>query len=155
AAMDAALRQYPAVGSCTMLFIGEITDGPSAVEAIKAAANGHLVIATIHGRGIEAALRRMVLLVCGELGNMSEASVRLMLAEVLRGVIHQRLVWTLAGTGWSAAEIEGDVAWSSDATGTLATVLRDGCPEGLRAELAAQASLLAKDPSAYLDLHGV
>lgn len=155
AAMEAAMRQYPAIGSCTMLFIGEITEGNSAVEAMKAAANGHLVVATIHGRDIEAALRRIVVLACGELGSMSEQSVRAMLGEVLRGVVHQRLVWTLGGEGWSAAQIEGDVAWSSDPDSAIANAVRSGSPAELRQELAEQTRLLAEEPAVYLERHGV
>lgn len=154
-AMVDALRQYPATGEATILFIGEIMDAATALEAVKAAANGHLVVATMHGRGIEAALRRLTLLCCAGADNVSESSVRAMIAEVLRGVFHQRLAWTLDRTGWSAARVEGEVVWSPEATSSLADAIRS--PDGTRlpAEVAHQQKLRERDASRYLNMMNV
>lgn len=140
-AMLNSLRQFPVVGGTTILFIGEIMDGSAAVEALKAAANGHLVVATIHGRSIEAALRRMVMLCCTRLDGMTESSIRELLAEVFRGIFHQRLVWTLKGTGWSAAEIEGEFAWSEEPDTPVADAVRSGSVSALRQAIRAQAGV--------------
>lgn len=154
-ALTDSLRQYPAVGSSTIMFIGEIMDGPAAVEALKAAGNGHLVIATIHGRGIEAAIRRLVLLCCTHLDGMQESSVRTMISQVLRGVFNQRLVWTLGGSGWSAAEIEGEVAWSSSPDSGLSKALRRGDNERLADVIADQHEQLSQEPKKFLESLGV
>lgn len=150
ATMIDSLRQYPAMGESTILLIGEIVDPESAAEAVLAAANGHLVIATMHGRGIETALRRLVLLCCTHLKGMEEASVRGLLAEVLRGIFHQRLAWTLEGTGWSAANVEGQVAWSADPESALAEAIRNADRAALNVELRAQQAVADTDPEGYL-----
>lgn len=155
AALQDSLRQYPAMDDSTILFIGEIMDGAAAIEALKAAANGHLVIATMHGRGIEAALRRMMLLCSMEHEGSREESLRSLLSEVLRGVFHQRLVWTLGGTGWSAAEVEGQVAWSESPDSELATAIRAWEHDRLSHVLAAQHEHLSGDPDAFLAARGV
>lgn len=154
ALMD-SLRQYPAVGSSTIMFIGEIMDGAAAVEALKAAGNGHLVIATIHGRGIEAAIRRLVLLCCTQLDGMQESSVRTMISQILRGVFNQRLVWTLGGSGWSSAQVEGEVAWSSSPESSLAKALRRGDTERLSEVIADQHEQLTENPKKFLESVGV
>lgn len=155
AALLDSLRQYPAIGESTILFIGEIMDGGAAIEALKAAANGHLVVATIHGRGIEAALRRLILLCCMEVEGMREASVRALLSEVLRGVFHQRLAWTMEGTGWSAAEVEGDVAWSAGSDSALAEAIRRDDHQRLAEVLEAQRERIRLEPDAFLASQGV
>src|SRR5690625_3753066 len=154
ALMD-SLRQYPAVGSSTIMFIGEIMDGSAAVEALKAAGNGHLVIATIHGRGLEAAIRRLVLLCCTQLDGMQESSVRTMISQILRGVFNQRLVWTLGGSGWSAARGEGEVLWSDSPESELAKAVRSGDQERLAEVISDQYARLREDPERYLESMGV
>src|SRR5690606_20636209 len=148
-------RQYPATGEATILLIGEIMDAATALEAVKAAANGHLVVATMHGRGIEAALRRLTLLCRPGADNVSESSVRAMIADVLRGVFHQRLAWTLDRTDWSAARVEGEVVWSPGATSSLADAIRSSDGTRLPAEVAHQQKLRERDASRYLHMMNV
>jgi len=128
-----ALRQFPAIsGGCTQLFVGEIQDGRTASETLKAANNGHLVIATIHGKSAISAVRRMLSLASDREQGLAHNHVKELLSECLRGVFNQRLIWKLnGGEGWSAANIEGEVLWSNDFNSPVATCIRNRTPEGL------------------------
>lgn len=72
-----------------IIYLGEIRDGETAVEALRAGVNGHLVISTLHAEDIQTGLRRLHAM-------SSEAfdaqSAQRLLADGLAGVIHQRLV---------------------------------------------------------------
>lgn len=122
-----ALRQYPAVsGGATTLFVGEIRDPLTAAETLKAASNGHLVIATMHAKSIDAAVSRLISLATGSDG-MLVSNVREMLSENLRAVFYQRLMWKLDGVslGWSAASVTGSALWSEGYNSTVAAAIRD------------------------------
>lgn len=120
-----ALRQFPAItGGGTMLFVGEIRDGRTAAETLKAASNGHLVVATIHARSPVGAIRRMVTLASSNADGMDPDTVRDTLAENLRGVFYQRLNWQKSGSGWSAAQVRGEVLWSEKPDSSLAKAIR-------------------------------
>lgn len=121
------LRQFPAIsGGGTMLMVGEIRDAQTAAETLKAAANGHLVIATIHARSTSSAVRRLVTLCAGGRDNMDSETVRDLLADSLRGVFLQRLLWQKEGQGWGRAEIQGDVLWSEEQNSTVGKAITDG-----------------------------
>lgn len=122
-----ALRQYPAVsGGATTLFVGEIRDPLTAAETLKAASNGHLVIATMHAKSIDAAVSRLISLASGSDG-MLVSNVREMLSENLRAVFYQRLMWKLDGVslGWSAANVTGSVLWSEGYDSSVAAAIRE------------------------------
>jgi twitching motility protein PilT len=110
----ATLRQFPAIPYGTMLFVGEIQDGRTAVETLKAAVNGHLVIATLHARSPIEAIRRMSALCANDRDNLDADTARDMLAAALRGVWHQRLTWLPKGEGWARGEIAGQILWQSE-----------------------------------------
>lgn len=151
-AMLDSLRQFPAIsGGSTMLFIGEIMDGTTATEAMKAAANGHLVIATIHGKGIEAALRRFILMAASAQNSVNESSLRGLLGSVLRGVFQQHLSWTLGGQGWSAASISGSLLWSQTTSSGVAAALRSSDHKALFSEIERQARLQSENPDGFLE----
>lgn len=121
------LRQFPAItGGGTMLMVGEIRDAQTAAETLKAAANGHLVIATIHARSTTAAVRRMVTLCAGGRDNMDAETVRDLLADSLRGVFLQRLLWRNQGEGWGRAEIQGDVLWCDSQNSQVGKAIQEG-----------------------------
>jgi len=83
-----ALRSYPA-GSCQkILFIGEIRDGKTAVEALKASANGLLVISTLHGNDISSSIERIISLASEESSRKESLSL---LSLGLRFCLHQRI----------------------------------------------------------------
>lgn len=113
-ALIGTLRQFPAIPYGTMLMVGEIQDSRTAIETLKAAVNGHLVIATLHARSPADAVRRMAMLCSGGRDNLDSETAREMLSVALKGVWYQRLNWLSQGQGWSRGEITGQVLWSRD-----------------------------------------
>jgi twitching motility protein PilT len=84
--IEAALRQRPDI-----LVIGEILTRDSAGSALRAAASGHTVIATVHGDSAVGALQALLgLFHHGEVADAARA-----LARALVGVTYQRLVPSL------------------------------------------------------------
>lgn len=84
--IKAAARWAPDI-----IFLGEIRDGDAALEAIKAAINGALVIATMHAAGPQEALARLHALAT-QSSDSSAASASHLMAGGLRGVFWQRLI---------------------------------------------------------------
>ncbi|MCR5260953.1 MAG: PilT/PilU family type 4a pilus ATPase [Candidatus Gastranaerophilales bacterium] len=80
-----ALRQDPDV-----ILIGEIRDRATAEAAVKAAETGHLVFATLHTNDAVQTINRII--------NMFDKNdrdyVKIQIAEVLRGTIAQKLVFS-------------------------------------------------------------
>lgn len=98
------LRFFPGLtGGGTILFIGEIRDARTALEAILAAANGHLVIATIHGNSIRASLQRLSTLAQATPDHMPKDQVNMLLAETLKLVHYQTLQYNI-GMGQNDAK---------------------------------------------------
>jgi Tfp pilus assembly pilus retraction ATPase PilT len=90
------LRFFPGLtGGGTVLFIGEIRDARTALEAILAAANGHLVLATIHGNSIRASLQRLSTLAQATPDHMPASQVNMLLAETLKLVHYQTLQYNI------------------------------------------------------------
>lgn len=121
-ALIGALRQFPAISQGTMLLVGEIQDGKTAVETLKAAIHGHLVIATLHARSAADAIRRMVSLCATVPHAMDTDTARELLAAAVRGVWYQRLHWSQEGAGWGMGEISGHVLWNSSAGHVLGAI---------------------------------
>src|SRR5690606_554252 len=95
-----SFREFPATsGGGNILFCGEIRDNETASNVLKQAQNSHLVIATIHAKSAQAAVRRMVTLAAGAKDNADTQSVREMLAETLTAVFYQKLIWRREGEG--------------------------------------------------------
>ncbi len=128
-ALTDTLRQFPAItGGGTILFCGEIRDAQTAAETLKAAINGHLVIATIHAKSEASACRRMATLAAGAKDSADIETVRDLLSEALRGVFYQRLSWRRGdgATGWSAGEVGGGLLWSESPNSAVAKAIKDG-----------------------------
>lgn len=83
-AMVAAMRYNP-----RYIMLGEIREPKVANEAIRAAVNGHLVLATIHGSSLTGAI--MALQQIAAAGAGSQDLARSILADGLAAVIHQEL----------------------------------------------------------------
>ncbi|OYY33353.1 MULTISPECIES: ATPase, T2SS/T4P/T4SS family [unclassified Polaromonas] len=79
-----AVRWAPSI-----IFLGEIRDSETAIEALRASINGRLVICTAHADNCAMALQRVFALATGD--NNSADDVLGMLASGLAGVLHQRL----------------------------------------------------------------
>lgn len=89
-ALRAALRQDPDV-----IVIGEIRDQEAVDIALKAAETGHVVFSTIHTTDASKTVGRLVSM----FPSTEEDSVRMRLAENLRGTISQRLLPRADGRG--------------------------------------------------------
>lgn len=68
------------------IFIGEIRDGDTAFEALKAGANGKLIIATLHGGSETLALDRLIILASQHTDTAAD-----MLADSLLAILWQNL----------------------------------------------------------------
>ncbi len=73
----------------SMLFLGEVRDGETAAEALRASINGRLVVCTTHADNIPTTIERLYSLANGNAGNSED--VANILASGLTAVIHQRL----------------------------------------------------------------
>ena len=93
-ALRRLLRQDPDV-----IMIGEIRDAETIETALNAAETGHMVISTLHTLNATETINRIIGLFPPHL----QQQVRAMLASTLRGVISQRLVPRIDGTGRLAA----------------------------------------------------
>ena len=93
-ALKSALRQDPDV-----ILVGEMRDLETAETALAAAETGHLVLSTLHTIDAPETIARIVSLFPPH----QQRHVRLQLSNVLRGVISQRLIPRIEGTGRVAA----------------------------------------------------
>ena len=89
-ALRAALRQDPDV-----LLVGEIRDLETMQNALTAADTGHMVFATIHTTNATETIQRVLSMYPPH----QHDEIRLLLAEVLAGIISLRLLPTADGTG--------------------------------------------------------
>ena len=89
-ALRAALRQDPDV-----LLVGEIRDLETMQIALTAADTGHMVFATIHTTNATETIQRVLSMYPPH----QHDEIRLLLAEVLAGIISLRLLPTADGTG--------------------------------------------------------
>lgn len=74
----------------SIIFLGEIRDAETAIEALRASINGKLVICTAHADNCSMAIERVFALACGIDGS-SPDDVLGMLATGLTAVVHQKL----------------------------------------------------------------
>ncbi|MBP9707141.1 MAG: PilT/PilU family type 4a pilus ATPase [Oligoflexales bacterium] len=93
-ALRAALRQNPDV-----ILVGELRDKETIETALMAAETGHLVFSTLHTSNASETITRLLSYFSPE----QEKSIRLVLSQTLRGVISQRLVPCIDGSGMIAA----------------------------------------------------
>lgn len=106
-AMRAALRSYPTTSRGNLMFIGEIRDSEVAAEALQAAANGLLVITTVHALNIASAMQRLVSYADIKLEGMASE----LLASSLRLAVQQRLVIDRTQSGWNRGILDGQLLY--------------------------------------------
>jgi len=95
-ALLAAMRQ-----NADVIVIGEIRDSATASAVLNAVYTGHLVLSTFVSSDSTSVLNRML-----ELFNQGERNInRVLLAESLLGIIHQRLVPTTDGNRVPITEV--------------------------------------------------
>ena len=92
--LRAALRQDPDV-----ILVGEMRDLETISTAITAAETGHLVLATLHTSSAVQTINRII----DVIPPYQQDQVRTQLSMVLAGILSQRLIPTLDGTGRVAA----------------------------------------------------
>lgn len=73
-----------------IIFLGEIREENVAREAVLAAANGHLIVSTIHGKGVNGAISRLISL--GSTVKMGFEETTKTIADALSMVIFQELI---------------------------------------------------------------
>jgi twitching motility protein PilT len=95
-ALRRVLRQDPDV-----ILIGELRDSATAETALQAAESGHLVLSTMHTIDAAETVRRLIEFFPGD----KQAQVRSILADVLRGVVSQRLLPKVGGGRVAAVEV--------------------------------------------------
>lgn len=80
----------------SIIFLGEVRDGETAAEALRASINGRLVICTTHADSVAMAVERIYSLANGVAGSSEDTSS--LLAAGLTAVAHQRLEADANGT---------------------------------------------------------
>ena len=93
-ALKSALRQDPDV-----ILVGEMRDLETTETALAAAETGHLVLSTLHTIDAPETISRIISMFPPH----QQRHVRLQLSNVLKGVISQRLIPRIEGTGRVAA----------------------------------------------------
>ena len=112
--VKAAARWAP-----SMIYLGEIRDGEAAMEALKAAINGVLVIATMHASDVAEALERLHILAShGQ--NVESLSISSLMASGLRCLLWQELLGES-----DAKRLSVQMLWVDDDDLTLKAKIRD------------------------------
>ena len=93
-ALKSALREDPDV-----ILVGEMRDLETTASAITAAETGHFVMSTLHTTGAASTIDRIV----DQFPASQQEQMRVLMAQVLRGVITQTLIPRADGSGRVAA----------------------------------------------------
>jgi twitching motility protein PilT len=72
-----------------IIYLGEIRDADTAIEALRAGVNGHLVVSTLHAEDIQTALRRIHALTVERFDPVAGYSL---MSDGMCGIMKQRLV---------------------------------------------------------------
>lgn len=73
----------------TIIFLGEVRDSETAIEALRASVNGRLVVCTTHADDVVGAIERLQALASG--GGVASDDATQLLSAGLSAVIHQKL----------------------------------------------------------------
>lgn len=133
-AMISAMRYNP-----RYIFIGEIRSPEVANEALRAAVNGHLVIATIHSHGVIGAI--MALQQLASAANGSAELARSILADGLLAISHQKLERIPTQPG--ARKLVSDTFYIGEHPG-IKSCIRTGKLELLANDIEQQRTLIRK-----------
>lgn len=140
-AIKSSMRCYPSVSN-SILFLGETRDSEMASEVLKVAANGHLVITTMHGGDLMTSLKRFLNLATSTPG-ANQDEVRSILSSVFRLIIHQKIESVINGK----RKLVPNVLFSSSGNSSISTRLRSGNLEMLATEIQNQNVQLRKGES--------
>jgi Tfp pilus assembly pilus retraction ATPase PilT len=123
-ALKAALRSYPTIPTGgTMCMVGEVRDPDTAAEIVRASANGHLVLSTVHAPDVGTAIGRLYALAAAA---MDHGAARDLLASTVRIVVHQELFIDRLEKGWKRGRLGGQMVYSGGSSSALANVIKDG-----------------------------
>lgn len=120
-AVRRAYRSFPATRPA-ILYVGEVRDRETAYEVVKAAANGMLVVTTIHASDTMSALMRLISLAEAEMGQSASLSI----SQALRMVIHHTLSLQPNKVGWGRGIFSGSAMISDGPAHPLANLIRKG-----------------------------
>jgi twitching motility protein PilT len=115
-ALGAALREHPDV-----LLVGELRDPDSIRAALTVAETGHLVLAGLHTNDLAQSVARIVDVFPPD----QQPQIRVQLATVLAGIVHQRLIPRTSGGLVAAQEV-------LVANPAVRSLIKDGRPHELR-----------------------
>lgn len=146
-AIKSSLRCYPAKSN-SILFLGETRDSLMASEVLKIAANGHLVITTMHGGDLMSSIKRFITLAMSA-PNAVESEVRSLFSTVFKLMIHQRIERLSNGS----KKIRPQILFSPNPSGPVASRLHKGELQMLATEIQNQNAMLIKNQS-ILDMYG-
>lgn len=141
AAIKSSLRCYPSISN-SILFLGETRDPMMASEVLRIAANGHLVITTMHGSDLQTSLKRFVGLAKAYNEN-NQDEVNSLFSSVFRLMIHQRIETLTNGK----KRLRPQVLFSYDQTSPIASRLNENKIDMLSTEIQNQNMMLAKNLS--------
>lgn len=131
-AIKSSLRCYPSVSN-SILFLGETRDANMAAEVLSIAANGHLVITTMHGSDLITSLKRFINLAVAS-GKNTPEEVYSIFSSVFRLLIHQRMERLSDGK----KRIRPTILFSKDANSIVSTRIKTNKVEMLSTELMEQ-----------------
>lgn len=136
-AIKGALRSFPSVSN-SILFLGETRDSGMASEVLKIAANGHLVVTTLHGSDLVVSLKRFIELASAKRQNTEE--VKSMFSSVFRLIVQQRL--NRLGNG--SKRIDAKILFSESSTSRVANNIKSSTIEQLSTEIQNQNLMILK-----------
>jgi Tfp pilus assembly pilus retraction ATPase PilT len=145
-AIKGAMRCYPSKSN-SILFLGETRDPFMASEVIKIAANGHLVVTTMHGSDLISSLKRFISLAISA-QTTSEQDIKSMFAMVFRLMIHQKI--DVLGNG--TKKLRPQILFSPSQSSSVANRMKSSI-EMLSTEIQAQNSAIMKGKSLLDELY--
>lgn len=125
--LSEALVSFPAkvAGSQSMFYYGEVRDADSAKGLLDIGGDGHIVVTTIHAGDHQDAIYRLINYASAK---MNEELVRMMVANSLRLIVHQRI----------DRVVLAQLLKSESATSAVANKIKDGKIDLIRAEVEQQ-----------------
>ena len=139
-ALTHALRANP-----NLIMLGEIRHPPTALQAVLAGMNGHLILATMHASSVENAIERFIGLISMAFPPDESGNVRSLVASSLALVIHQKLVPTTQAPRLVTSSLD----LRDERMGTaIRGKIRDGRVSGLNQEIDQQKQTSAWSPQA-------
>lgn len=139
-AIKSSLRCYPATSN-GILYLGEIRDPKMAIEVLKIAANGQLVITTMHGSNIVASLKRFISLAVSS-NSLGESEVKSLFSTVFKLLIHQRLE-----TSFNKKILRQQIVYSDSDNSLVSNRLKSESLELLNTEIQRQNATIERGES--------